>query len=253
LPPYNKTEAIVLGHHDFGEADKIVTLYTKEFGKLRAVARGVRRIKSRFGSSMELFSHNHLMLYMRGKKDLYLITGSNIVRAYKELRENLDLFITGSCVAELVDKLIEPEEPNRPLFSLILETFRQIPKQDRDVIIAIFVTKILANAGYKLNLENCVFCRRPVVLSEQNKLSILHGGILCSKCQSRDLRVMDISGLAINYLKKFEILNLANVDKIDMDDSVKKELKRIVDFYLSYHLPIKLKTEEFREKLIGSS
>jgi len=253
LSIYNKTEAIVLGQHSFGEADKVVTLYTKEFGKLKAVARGVRRIKSKFGSSMELFSHNQLMLHMPRKRDLYLITGSNIIRTHKELRENLDSFITASCVAELVDKLTEPEEPNRHLFSLILETFRQIPKQDRDIIIAIFVTKFLVNAGYKLNLEKCVLCETPISLTEQKKLSIQHGGILCPKCQSRDVQAIDVTALAVNYLKNFEIVNLAKVEKIDIDASVKKELKRMVDFYLSYHLHSRLKTEEFMEKLIGSS
>ena len=242
-----------MGQHDFGEADKIVTLYTKEFGKLKAVAKGVRRIRSKFGSSMELFSYNHLMLYMQRKRDVYIVTGSNIMRTHKELRENLDSFITGSCVAELVDKLTEPEEPNRRLFSLILETLYQIPKQDRDIIIAIFVTKFLANAGYKLNLEKCVVCEKPIPLTQQKKLSVQQGGVLCSKCQPRDVQAMDVSSLALKYLKRFEIINLAKVGRIDIETSIKNEVKRIVDFYLSHYLPSRLKTEEFVEKLISSS
>jgi len=253
LSLYNKTEAIVLGQRDFGEADKIITLYTKEFGKLRAVAKGVRRVKSKFGSSTELFSHNDLMLYMQPKRDLYIITGSNIIRTHKELRENFDSFVTGSYVAELVDKLTEPEERNRHLFSLILETFHQIPKQDRDTIIAIFVTKFLANAGYKLDLEKCVFCEKPISPIQGKKLSVQQGGVLCSKCQSRDLQAMDVSSLALMYLKKFETVNLAEVGKIDIETSIRNELKRIVYFYLSHYLPSSLKTEEFMEKLSSSS
>lgn len=250
---YNKTEAIVLGQHDFGEADKIVTLYTKEFGKLKAMAKGVRRIKSRFGSSTELFSYNQLMLYMQPKRDLYIIAGSNIIRTHKELRENFDSFVTGSYVAELVDKLTEPEERNCRLFSLILETFHQIPKQGRDIIIAVFVTKFLANAGYKLDLEKCVLCEKPIPLIERKKLSVEQGGVLCSKCQVRDLQAMDVSSLALIYLKKFETVNLAEVGKIDIETSIRNDLNRIVHFYLSHHLPSSLKTEEFIEKLISSS
>ena len=253
MPLYNKTEAIVLGQHDFGEADKVVTLYTKEFGKLKAVAKGVRRIKCKFGSSMEPFSHNHLMLYMQRKRELYVVTGSRIIRTHKELRENFDSFITGSYVVELVNKLTEPEEPNRRLFSLILETFQQIPRQDRDIIIAIFVTKFLTNAGYKLNLEKCVFCEKPTPLTEQKKLSIQHGGVVCSKCQSRDLQAMVVSSLALKYLRKFEIVDLAKVGRIDIETSIKDELKRIIHFYLFHYLPGRLKTEEFMDKLISSS
>ena len=250
---YNKTEAVVLDQHDFGEADKVVTLYTKEFGKLKAVAKGVRRIKSKFGSSMELFSHNSIMLYMQRKRDLYVITGLNIIRTHKELREDFDSFITGSYVAELVDKLTELEEPNRRLFSLILETFYQIPKQDRDIIIAIFVTKFLANAGYKLNLEKCVLCEKSISLTQQKKLSVEQGGVLCSKCQVRDVQAMDVSSLALIYLKKFETVNLVKVGKIDIETSIKNELKRVVHFYLSHYLSGRLKTEEFMEKLISSA
>jgi len=252
LPLYNKTEAIVLGQRDFGEADKVVTLYTKDFGKLRVVAKGVRRIKSRFGSSMELFSHSHLMLYMQRKRDLYIVTGSNIIRTHKELRENFDSFITGSCIVELVDKLTEPEEANRYLFSLILDAFHQIPEQDREIILAIFVIKVLANSGYKLNLEKCVACGKPIPLTEQKKLSVQQGGLLCSRCQSRDLQAVDVSSLVLEYLKKFEIVNLAKIGRIDLEPSVKDELKRIVHFYLSHYLPGGLRTEEFMEKLTSS-
>jgi len=253
LSLYNKTEAIVLGQRDFGEADKVVTLYTKDFGKLRAVAKGVRRIKSRFGSSMELFSQSHLMLYMQRKRDLYIVTGSNIIRTHKELRENFDSFVTGSCIVELVDKLTEQEEPNLYLFSLILDAFHQIPEQDREIILAIFVIKVLANSGYKLNLEKCVACGKPIPLIEQKKLSVQQGGLLCSRCQSRDLQAVDVSSLVLEYLKKFEIVNLAKIGRIDLEPSVKDELKRIVHFYLSHYLPGGLRTEEFMEKLIGSS
>lgn len=253
MPLYNKTEAIVLGQNDFGEADKVVTLYTKEFGKLKAVAKGVRRIKSRFGSAMEPFSHDHLMLYMPRKRDLYVVTGSRIIRTHKELRENFDSFITGSYVIELVNKLTEPEEPNRRLFLLILEAFRQIPKQDRDIIIVIFVIKFLADAGYKLNLEKCVFCETTIPLAGQKKLSIQHGGLLCAKCQSRDVQAMAVSPLALQYIKRIGMVDLRKVGKINIESSIKNELKRIVHFYLSYHLPGKLKTEEFMKKLTSSS
>jgi len=252
LSLYNKTEAIVLRQHDFGEADKVVTLYTKEFGKLKAVAKGVRRIKSKFGSSMELFSHNNIMLYMQRKRDLYVITGSNIIRTHKELREDFDSFITGSYIAELVDKLTELEEPNRHLFSLILKIFYQIPKQDRDIIIAIFVIKFLANAGYKLHLEKCVLCEKPIPLTQQKKLSVQQGGVLCPKCQPRDVRAIDVSSLALKYLKNFEIVNLVEVEKINIEISIKNELKRVVHFYLSHYLSGSLKTEEFMEKLTSS-
>ncbi len=246
---YNKTEAIVLGHHDFGEADKVVTLYTKEFGKLKAVAKGVRRVKSRFGSAMEPFSHDHLMLYMPRKRNLYVVTGSRIIRTHKELRENFDSFITGSYLTEVVNKLTEPEEPNRHLFSLILQAFRQIPKQDRDIIIVIFAVKFLADAGYKLILEKCVFCEKPIPLEEERKLSIQHGGLLCRKCQYRDVQAMDVSPLAVQYLKRIGMVDLTKLGKIKMENSIKDELKRIVHFYLSHHLPGRLKTEEFMEKL----
>ncbi|MDH5662818.1 MAG: DNA repair protein RecO, partial [Elusimicrobiota bacterium] len=119
----------------------------------------------------------------------------------------------------------------------------------RDIIIVIFAVKFLADAGYKLILEKCVFCEKPIPLDEEKKMSIQHGGVLCTKCRSRDVQAMDVSSLAVQYLKKIEMVDLTKLGKIKIENSIKNELKRIVHFYLSHHLPGRLKTEEFMEKL----
>ncbi len=243
---FHKVSAIVLRHYDFGEADKVVVLYSRNQGKLRAVARGARRMKSKYGSSMEPFSYNEMMLYKKEGAELYKITGCSTVNSYSYLRKDLDSFITASYIVELIDKITEDNEPHPEMFFMLNEVFSQMPDCDRDVIKWAFVVKLLSASGYKLCLDKCACCgitarrARDIV-----KFSSFQGGVICPRCESRDLNSVSVPWRYIDYLEDFESKAFTEIDTAGISQSHRKGLESIIGSYLSSHLSGELKTEKF--------
>ena len=153
-----RTEAIIVRRTDFGEADRIVTLYTASYGKVRAVARGARRPRSKLGGSLELFSHTEAQL-ARGR-DLDIITQAEIVRAYHHLRDDLWRTSLACYAAELVDRLNEVQQPNPPLFALLLDTLGYLDEGGpaEALVMRRFETQLLGLLGYLPELYHCTAC-----------------------------------------------------------------------------------------------
>ncbi|MFC1517174.1 DNA repair protein RecO [Candidatus Margulisiibacteriota bacterium] len=119
-----KVDAINIKSFDLGEADKLITLYSKEKGKIRAVAKGARRIRSRFGGRLELFVY-HQALLAEGK-DLDQLSQAEIIEPFIKLRESIDILTTGSYLVWIIDKATEEKHPNRPLFMLLLTSLQAL-------------------------------------------------------------------------------------------------------------------------------
>ena len=146
-----KTEAIVLRYMDFQEADRIVTFFTKHYGKIKAVAKGVRKTKSRFGSSMEPFTHLRVMFFKNPNKDLYLVTQHNIISSFYSLRKDFESFINASYICELIDKFVTHEEKQIELWWLLLRTLEFISKVESEILLRFFEIRILSILGFSLN------------------------------------------------------------------------------------------------------
>src|SRR5579875_2374665 len=123
-PRLIRTEGVVLRRHDLGEVDRIVTLYTAHHGKLRAVAKGIRRPTSKLGGHLELFTHSQILL-ARGR-NLDVITQVDTLDPFIGLRENLWRASQAYCAAELIDRLTEDHAENQPLFRLLISTFERV-------------------------------------------------------------------------------------------------------------------------------
>ena len=130
MPPY-KEQGIVLRSMKLGEADKIVTILTQGSGKVRAVAKGVRKTTSRFGARLEPFTHVNLMLY-RGRGSLDTITQAEIVSPHRHIRDDLSLFAAAETMVEAVDKVAEEHERNVPLALLLLNGLRALDAGPQD-------------------------------------------------------------------------------------------------------------------------
>ncbi|MCK5534523.1 DNA repair protein RecO, partial [bacterium] len=118
---YINTEAFVLKHYDLKESDKIITLYTRDLGKIQAVVKGIRKAKSKLAVTMEPFTYIDLTLYRKSQNKLFTITNGNIKYSLYKIKEDFLRIVYGDYLLELVDKLTETEEKNRALFNLIKE------------------------------------------------------------------------------------------------------------------------------------
>ena len=158
MPPY-KEQGVVLRSIKLGEADKIVTVMTQGSGKVRAVAKGIRKTTSRFGARLEPFTHVSLMLY-RGRGQLDTITQAEIIAPHLAIREDLALFAAGETMLEAVDKVAEEHERNVRLALLLLAGLRALDTKPADpgAVAESFMLKLLSLSGFHPSLTACAVC-----------------------------------------------------------------------------------------------
>jgi DNA repair protein RecO (recombination protein O) len=141
-----KTEGIILKRINYGEADRILTVYTNHHGKIRAIAKGVRKLQSRKAGSLELF--NHAILFLIKGKNLDLVTEAQTVHLFKSWRKSLIKVGLAYYFCELVDKLTPDNQPNQVVFELLRETLHKIGSKENKILVREFEEKILHELGF---------------------------------------------------------------------------------------------------------
>ncbi len=169
---------IVLRTYKLGEADRIVVLMTQAHGKVRTVAKGVRKTKSRFGSRLEPASHVALQLYEG--RELDTVTQVESVDHFRPIRDDLDRLTRAVSLLEAVDQLAQEREPNTRLYQMLLGALRSLSADDPPLVVPAFFLKALALEGYRPQVEVCVSCGEPGPLVAFDPES---GGLLCASCR----------------------------------------------------------------------
>jgi DNA repair protein RecO (recombination protein O) len=170
-----REEAVVLRTHKLGEADRIVVLMTGGRGKVRAVAKGVRKTKSRFGGRLEPPAHVSLLLYQG--RNLDVVNQAETVEHHRAIREDLDRTTDAMAIVEAVDQVAQEGEPNPPLFRMLTGALRALAEApDRPpLLVGAFYWKLLALEGVAPVLDECVRCGAPDTVS----FDPVEGGTLC--------------------------------------------------------------------------
>ncbi len=252
-----KTDAIVLRNRDLKEADKIIVLYTQKYGKIQAVAKGLRKIKSKLASSLEMFNLNEVMLYMKENRNLATITGCVLKKSLYSLRQDIIKMSSASLVVELTDKLTKENQPSSRVFRLVEKVLNMIQDEDTQISTSFFMVHLFASLGYKLHLRSCVSCNSVRFVTSQNnnagfvyaRFSSHEGGILCPHCYFRDYNAVSISKDCIILLNNLQVTHISKLKYLSIPEQTHKELRKILDFYLYSHLHRKLNSREFIEKL----
>lgn len=141
-----KTEGVVLKRRDFGEADRILTVFTLQKGKISVVAKGVRRITSRRAGNVELL--NRVSMYLYQGKGMPILTEAEGIENFSSLKENLKLSTVAFHIIELVDKLTAENQENRILYEHLVQVLKRMKKNPRQILIRAFEVKILSNLGF---------------------------------------------------------------------------------------------------------
>lgn len=232
-----KTEALVLKAHNFGESSKIVTLYTKRYGKSAVVAKGVRRPKSRLRGNLESSTHISVVYYKKEGRELHTLSQSDIVTPFHGLHGDLERFSYASALCELVDRLTPMEAENRALFALTLETFEAMERvRSKDLIILLwfFELRMLALLGFKPELGTCVRCKRRAGRSPLG-FSLPRGGVLCSTCATKDEDAYALSQKSLNFLRHLQRVRAENVTRHIPPQGAAAEIDNLLRAFLKYH------------------
>jgi DNA repair protein RecO (recombination protein O) len=238
-----RTEAIILRRQDFGEADKLLTLYTPGLGKIRVLAKGVRRPKSRKGGHVELFTHSNLLI-AKGKS-LDIVTQADTIHSFLPIRRELLRTSYAYYAAELLDKFTEEGEENRPLFELFLDALFWISgAEDLSLALRYFELHLLDYVGYRPQLFQCLRCSRPVE-SATSFFNSGHGGLLCPRCGEGERGSQEISPQLLATLRYLQTRDYADGRRLKVDQVVHEELETLLRRYIIYLLERKLKSVDF--------
>lgn len=243
-PPRSlRVDAVVLRHQDLGEADRLLTLYTRELGKVRAVGKGVRKLHSRKAGHLEPFTRVALQL-ARGRS-LYIVTQAESVNAFSRLREGLTSIGYTSYVIELLDRFTYDEDQNGALFQLLIRTLGRLQEaRDPQLVLRYFEIRLLDYLGYRPELKVCVSCGEEIQPRDQY-FSAARGGVLCPRCGRGVAGAWPISMPALKYLRHFQRSDYAGAARARIPGEVHGELESLMDHYLTYLLERKLNTPAF--------
>jgi DNA repair protein RecO (recombination protein O) len=227
-----RCDVIVLSRMDFGEADRILTLYSREHGKLRAIAKGARRPLSRIGPHLEYFNQAHLML-ARGR-ELDVVTSAETADAHLPIRDNIDAFGHASHMVEILDRLTQDRQENGAVFDLLARSLRLLAEGvDPFHVTRHYELALLALLGFRPELYRCVECREALEQAP-HQFVVDMGGFLCPRCRGRETGARIVGVDAQKYLRALDRGGLAATVRIRIGEALRAELEGFITAYLRH-------------------
>jgi len=246
-PRNYQTEAIIIKKVKLGEADRILNLYTPHLGKIQAVAKGVRRPRSKMAGHLELLTHSQVSL-ARGR-NLDTITGSQTINSFLPLKSDLWLTSCALYATELVDQFTADQIENYPLFQLLLETmYRLYQASDNELALRYFELHLLNEVGYRPQLQQCVSCHLPLE-PVTNSFRPSAGGVLCPNCSKNQPLTYPLSLNALKVLRFLQGSDYDTVRKLKINLDLSHELDEVMRHYLRYLLEREVKSAVWLDSL----
>ncbi len=246
-PRTYQTEAIIIKRIKLGEADRILTIYTPELGKLKAVAKGTRRPKSKLGGHVELLTHSRLMLAQG--RNLDIITQAQTIDNFLPIKDDLDRLSRGLYIAELVDSFTGEHIEDRQLFCLLLETLKQLSQStDYEPVLRYFELNLLDHLGYRPQLRRCTDCNS-TLKPDTNFFSCKFGGVLCHDCGFNEPAARPLSINALKVLRLWQNCDFTAARRVRINRELAAELEQIMREYTKYLLEKQLKSTAWLDRL----
>lgn len=229
---YYRTRAIILKNRDFKEADKLVTIFSESQGKVRAIAKGIKKPKSSLRACVQPFCHSSLFL-SRGK-ELDLITQGKIIDFYGNTRNDINAILHFVYMMELLDKTLIDRVPVSGLYTTTLKVLTYINENGfNPLIIRYFEMSLLITLGYKPVLDQCVFCGKKTGLAGFN---LAEGGIVCNECSPGAQSNFPLSGESLALARLLTAANLRTLSRVTASAPALKQLEIFMEKFLEYHL-----------------
>ena len=256
-PRTYRTEALSLRKMPLGEADLLLTLYTRDAGKLRAVAKGARKTTSKLVGYFEPLTLNRLALAQG--RNLDIVTQAQVIDNFSALKSSLTSLTEGLYIAELLDGFGSEANPNPELYQLSLEVLRAVGQAPASELpLRFFELHLLRASGFMPELYHCVECRRTLEPG-QHRFSPESGGTLCLECQPPELQTpgfqapgASVRNLSLSTLKVLRMLHrtpLPEIPDLKMGQPVALELKSVLGATVRYWLDKEIRSNSFLEHL----
>lgn len=237
----HRTEGIVLRTTPFGEADLLVTYLTSDFGVVKTFAKSPRKIKSRFGSSLEPLVQSKISFWGKEDASLPRLTQSDIIHSFQSIRDILSFFLKVSEIIELTLHFIPEREANKEVYFLFLNALYNIENNsNKNLAIIHYKIKFLELTGYVPKLDACGRCGR-----KGNCFYVAHGTILCETCSSGMVSSAKLSPGVVKLYKDLLTWDTTKINRIRPSKMLLSELSSIIDMHTHHILTKPLKSREF--------
>jgi DNA repair protein RecO (recombination protein O) len=196
----HRTRAVVLGRRPLGENDRLVEFYTRDLGRLRGVAQGARRPRSRFGSALEPFTHGELVFFESPRSELIRINLFDIIEPFLRVREHLDRLGRGAWAMECLARLSAERDPQPALYRLLVRSLRALEAgRSPGRVAACFALRAVDLLGHRPRMDRCVGCGRPYPFPGA-ALDAEAGGLLCRACAGP--QGLQVSGSLVGAVRR---------------------------------------------------
>lgn len=238
-----RTEAVILRRQDLGEADRLVVAYSPDRGKLRLVAKGVRRLISRKAGHLEPFSRTSLLI-ARGR-ELDIISQAEAIEIYPALQRDLERVGQASYVVELIDRFTLDEGGSRPAYGLLLETLGRLAEgRPASAVLRYYELRLLELMGYRPEFFRCVQCAGEIRPEAQFFAPAL-GGVLCPRCGRGPATARPLSLEALKVLRHYQRSGFEAAAAPNLRPAVRQEVEGHLEVYLNHLLERKLNSPRF--------
>jgi DNA repair protein RecO (recombination protein O) len=248
----HKTHAVVLRRRDYGDADRILVVFTPGHGKRELIAHGIRKPTSRKAGHLETFSHASLLIAQGRTWDI--VTEVATVESYRRLRRDLDQIGRASHICELVDRFTMIDDENRPVWELLTGALRTLDSLgesevfDPNLLLRWFELHLLAFTGFQPQLFSCLQCGQQIEPVE-NFFSFQGGGVLCPNCGSQNPEAEPIPVDVLKVLRHLQRNHWDEVSHLRVDERVLRRVDNLIHRYLVMVLERRLTSAEFLRRL----
>lgn len=244
-----RTEGVILRRRDFGEKDRILTIFTRKLGRISAIAKGVRNPGSRKSGHVETFMRSNLLI-ARGR-NLHILTQAEVLDSYPSLRESLPGIGYGSYVVELVDAFTYEEGSNLPLYSLLVTTLEHLDRGDfPPLVFRYYELQLLEIVGFRPELFHCVNCREEIKEADQF-LSGMSGGVVCPSCSGAvsEVNLRRISARELKYLRHIQRNSYSTLVGLEIPAEVLPGIEGAMGYFLTHILESELNSPGFLDRM----
>lgn len=201
--PAEKTNALVIRLADFSESSKVVTLFTREFGKVAGLAKGAKRLKSSFEAALDLLAECRVVFLRRSPSGLDLLTESQLISRFRPNSRNLSSLYSGYYLAELLDGLTEDYDPHPTLYDAAVATLAHLSGETNPRLALMrFELTLLREIGHLPDFDECTICGQPIELGEAARLWVSQGGLICSACGRPQYEHTEIEAGSVAVLRR---------------------------------------------------
>lgn len=241
-----RTQGIVIGEVDTGESDKILTIFTKKYGKIQASVKGAKRPRSNLTACSQILVFSDFILY-KGK-DSYKVNTCDIIESFYKIRNDLIKLTYASYFIEIINYIVQENLPSYRVLQLFLNTLFILSETDKspEMVARVFEMRLMSIIGYKPRIDNCAVCGAN---KQCNQFSLEKSGLICEDCQKEFYTGITISESTVKALRYILKSDIKKIFSFTASDDILKELKLISIIYIQDKLEKEFKSLKFLDKL----